>query len=216
MGILNLDDYKKILFEGDSLTDRNKTRWPFLRMMNWDLSWADEVEEAVFCWRPEADVNFRNNAVGGSSIDNLISRLDMLKEYAPDLVMFTLGTNDPNFDISVEEFAEKMTSYLSEVNGIGAKVVLMGGFRLCPNYDEPTGEAFTKSAPYFAKMKELAEATGNIYLDVGEELYNASTALYEKCPLHTIYSDGVHFNQVGAKIIAGAALKLLGVLNGGR
>jgi len=209
---LNLNDYKKILFEGDSLTDRNKTRWPFLRMMNWDLSWADEVEEAVFCWRPAADVNFRNNAVGGSCINNLIERMDALKEYNPDLVMFTLGTNDPNFGISVEEFKNKLTSYVKEVNGLGAKVVLMGGFKLCPNYDDPAGEAFAKSEQYYLTMKLVAEETGNIYLDVGEELYQASTALYEKCPLHTIYSDGVHFNQVGAKIIAGAALKLLGVI----
>ena len=210
---LNFSDYKRILIEGDSLSERNKIRWPYLRMMNWDLSWGDELEEAVFCWRPDADVAFLNNAVGGSCIKNLIERLDRLEEFSPDIVLFTLGTNDPNFGISPEEYRDLLKSYLDRVNAAGAKAVMMGGMKKCPNYSDPTGEAFTKSEPYFEVMEKLADDTGNYYLNIGDELLSASEALYGKCELHTIYSDGVHFNQVGAKIIAGAVLKMFGILN---
>lgn len=213
---LNLGDYKRILFEGDSMTDRSKTRWPFLRMMNWDLSWADIFEETVFCWKPEEDIAFGNTAVAGSNINDMTSRLDAVRQFKPDLVMLTGGNNDCAQGVSEEEFEAKFRKYIDELNAIGAKVLAIAGVELCPNVNDNLGEGtFEKwgmKKPYHDAMKRIAEETGNYYFNIGPGLKKATEAINAKHPIHSIYSDAGHLNEVGARVFCGEILKLFGVL----
>ena len=221
---LRLEDFGRIAFEGDSMTDRSKTRWPFLRMMNWDLSWADIFEETVFCWRPWVNVAFNNLAVSGSNIDNMIGRLDSLKEFSPGLVMYTGGNNDCAQGIDLESFEEKTRKYIDEVNSIkdavtgkSAKALMIGGFTV---YEDPAGDEGLKQAaeynkkkhPYYAVMKQVAEETGNYYVNINEGMKRSAEAIKAKHELHTIYSDGTHLNEVGARLLAGEILKIFGVI----
>ena len=46
-----------IVFDGDSLTSRRMRpsldTWPYLRLMNWERTYADRVAEWLFCNRPD-------------------------------------------------------------------------------------------------------------------------------------------------------------------
>jgi len=213
---LNLSDYKRILFEGDSMTDRSKVRWPFLRMMNWDVSWADIFEETIFCWKPEADVTFCNTAVAGSNINKMTARLESVKAFKPDLVMLTGGNNDCAQGVSVEEFEEKFRKYIEELNAIGAKVLAIAEVKLVPNVNDSIDGAIEKAGkkvPYHAAMKRIAEETGNYYFNIGETMGKAIETINAKHPIHSVYSDAGHLNELGARVFCGEILKLFGILN---
>ena len=211
-------EFKKndvVVFDGDSLTRRsmsiNRNDWPYLRMMNWDKSYADLVEELVFSWRPELDIKFFNTAIGGSTCKNLLSRYDeCVLPLKPNWVIATVGTNDSVME-SIEGFIVSLYEYLRIVKEFNnAKVLLLGGFKACSNY---LGDAAFKNAlPYYEALKQIAQETGNYYLDIGEVLFNKSHILYQQSECHTVYSDGLHFNKLGNNIIAGEVLKFFGII----
>lgn len=212
-------DFKKndvVVFDGDSLTRRsmtvNRNDWPYLRLMNWDDSWANTVEELMFCWRPELDLKFFNTAVGGSTSQDLFNRVEeCVLPLNPNWVIVTIGTNDSNIS-TLSEFDEMMRKYIERLNEkILVKVLLLGGFRESAKF---VGEkaCYNRAIPFFEALKQIAVDTGNYYLDVGEILAKKSEILFKQSEAHTVFGDGVHFNKIGNNIIAGEVLKAFGII----
>ncbi|MCW8132850.1 MAG: hypothetical protein KIS92_21060, partial [Planctomycetota bacterium] len=88
-----------IVFEGDSLTNRRRNpamdTWPYLELMNWKRTYADEIARLLFCWRPDLRLNFRNAGVGGSSCREVENRWEkMVRPLKPNWIVMTLGGND--------------------------------------------------------------------------------------------------------------------------
>ncbi|MEI6132233.1 MAG: SGNH/GDSL hydrolase family protein [Bacillota bacterium] len=214
---LELKKSDVIVFEGDSLTRRdmsvNLDDWPFLRMMNWDDTWVNTVQELLFSWHPELELKFHTAAVGGSHIGNLLERLDAnVLAFKPDWIIITVGNNDTNI-FSVEEFAVKLREYVSLVASKSkAKILFLGGFKKAKTF---VGEEnfFTSSVAYHEILEIIALESGNYFLDIGRFIVEKSETLFSQSDAHTVYGDGVHFNKLGNNIIAGEVLKVFGYVN---
>ena len=127
-----------ILFEGDSLTSRNSPpahdTWPFLRLMNWDRTYADVIQEWLFANRPELDLKFRNSAVGGSSAGQILGRFDaIVPAVRPNWTIMTTAHNDAARKIPLEQFRNELSACASKARETcGARLFITGGFKPCP------------------------------------------------------------------------------------
>jgi hypothetical protein len=64
--------------------------------------------------------------------------------------------------------------------------------------------------PYWQAGREIVEAQGGRFLDVGPYLQTRAKALDRRWKNHTVYSNGVHYNALGNELITGAVLEALG------
>jgi hypothetical protein len=205
---ITLTPKMRLVFDGDSMTHRRcgaaLDTWPYLHLMNWQVTWADEVSRLLFCWRPELALQFNNAAVAGSSIRDLVRRFDtFIKPLKPQLVLTTVGTNDSAQAIPLPEFKALTTSYIQSVQALGARIIFLIGF---PGLDlKPRANCHR----HLAMLERVARAQGADCLQVGPDLVAAAKALQRQWPGHTIFSDGIHLNEVGATIVAGSVLKAL-------
>lgn len=206
-----------ILFDGDSLTSRRSPKspgtWPYLRLMNWDSTYADEIEHFLFCVRPDLGLQFRNVGVGGSCCRDVLDRLEThVVPARPDWVIMTLGGNDCRREIPLKEFRAAMTHYARRVaETSGGRLVFVAGFRPGPHYPQAKQARRTRLPRYYRVLREVAQREDGVYLDVGKGLLARARLLYKQWPGHTVYSDGGHFNAVGNRIIAAEILNGLRV-----
>jgi lysophospholipase L1-like esterase len=193
-----------IVFEGDSITSRREPpsldTWPFLRLMAWERTWADDFSEMLFCLRPDLKLKFRHGAVGGSAIPDVLARFDkFVAPHKPDWVIMTIGANDATRKISLKDFAAGMVELIKRVRKLsGGRVVFLGG------------KNKGKCIPYYRVLKRIAKSEGAMYVDIGKPLAAKAKQLKELHALHTIYSDGNHLNRIGSLIVAATALSALG------
>jgi lysophospholipase L1-like esterase len=197
-----------IVFEGDSQTNRRTPpsldTWPYLELMNWRRTWADEFSRLVFCWRPELRLKLHNAAVGGSNVNGLLERIErMVEPHEPDLLLVTIGNNDPFQNVPLDEFTDKLRGYVRRLARRGCRVGFLGNY---------PGEAkVQRKKPYQAAIRRIAVAEGCGFLDVGRPLVATLREIQRQWDGHTIYSDGTHLNAVGATVVAGAVLGWLGL-----
>jgi lysophospholipase L1-like esterase len=208
-----------LLFEGDSMTSRlappAHDNWPFLRLMHWHRSYADIMQEWLFCNRPELDLKFRNSAVGGSSAGQILARFDaVVPVVRPDWIIMTTAHNDAAREIPLPQFREELTTYATRARDLcGARLFIVGGFAPCPGSPADHVERWPRLGGYYGVAREVAEAQQGAWLDLSEPLLAKTQALHRQCELHTIYSDGVHYNEVGNQIVAFLILEAMGLLS---
>jgi lysophospholipase L1-like esterase len=207
-----------ILFEGDSLTSRltppAHDNWPFLRLMSWHRTYADIMQEWLFCNRPELDLKFRNSAVGGSSAGEILARFDLIVPVVrPNWIIMTTAHNDVARQVPLDQFHRELTTYSTRARQTcGARLAVIGGFLPCPTLPAESMLLRPEMADYYRTARQAAESTGGVWLDIGPSLLAKATLLYQQHPLHTIYSDGGHFNEVGNQIVAFLVLEAMGML----
>jgi lysophospholipase L1-like esterase len=199
-----------IVFDGDSITNRRTPptldTWPYLQLMNWQGTWADEVARLLFCWRPELRLGFHNAAVGGSIAADLVERFDrFVAPHRPKLVIATIGSNDSARQIPLKDFAAHVESYTAAVARLGGKVAWIGGL---PGPDGP----YPRKVPYVKILRDSARRHGGWCLEPGAEMVKAQAALRAQWDGHTLFSDGNHLNAAGSAFVAGVVLRWLGVL----
>ncbi len=196
-----------VLFEGDSITNRRMQPaldpWPFLRLANWDRTYADDVAEWLFANRPDLALTFHNNGVGGSTIRDLLARFAIVPKLKPAWIILTIGNNDPHHGVTVKEFAASFAEYCRRAQEVcGARVMFLGGRR----------PARAKSGPYHQQARQLVAAQRGVFVDIGRALTTRQKLLQQQHELHTVFSDGAHLNAVGNLIVATQVLTALGVM----
>jgi len=208
---------QSVIFDGDSLTCRRSKNkpdtWPFLRLMNWDKSWADMFAEMLFCWRPELELSFYNGALGGSHCRDVMERFDHnVLSRKPDWVLLTLAGNDASQGIPEVEYRELMTTYARRLTDeAGAQVLFYGFSTYTPDYPHP--DSIPQRRAYFDILADIATLIPGVhYRDIGPAFTKKAAALLKQHPLHTVYSDGGHLNAVGNMIIAGEMLNIFGIV----
>lgn len=197
-----------ICFDGDSNTNRrcppSLDTWPYLQLMHWHLTWADEVGRLMWCWRPDLRLNFHNAAVGGSILRDLVARAStVVLPHRPTLVLATIGGNDAARRIPLAEFARDARAYVELVASVGGRVAWIANF---PGVAGP----LPKVDPYRRVLRAVAAESGGWYVDVGRPFARAIRELEAQWADHTVFADGDHFNAVGNAIIAGEVLRFLG------
>lgn len=205
---LILQNQDRILFEGDSLTDGLKNN--YARLLGWDKTWSHMVDEWLFLHRPELELECSQLAVGGSSAETMLDRVEAAAEFKPSVAMFTIGTNDTNRNVPEEAFRRQLSEWCGRLQAVGCRsFLLVGGFPACPNLDAAaSGE--DRRVKYWRAGSEAIAAHGGIFLDVTPYMLPRAEALNRRWSRHTVYSCGGHYNVIGHQLIAGAVLSLLG------
>lgn len=206
-----------IVFEGDSATSRRQgptgSTWPYLRLMGWDRTWADHVEELLFCWCPELALRFANNARGGSTAVAVAERIDTVLALRPDWVIATTGGNDARRGVDPAVYRATWRSYAQRLQAeCGTRVVLLGTWSFPA--DRPEKMQPEAIAPYWRTAADLAAELPCLdFFDLSAGITAKAEALRAQWAGHTVFSgpDG-HYNEVGARIIAGEILRRFGVL----
>ncbi|MEI6520623.1 MAG: SGNH/GDSL hydrolase family protein [bacterium] len=208
-----------IVFDGDSLTNRrsagNPDTWPFLRLMNWDKPWTDTMSEMLFCWRPDLQLSFFNAASGGSTCHGMAERFDAnVLARKPNWVIASVAGNDMRLGIPLEEYRAVMTNYAHQLRAANCQVLFFAISECGPDY--PNAEKFPGRRAYYNILHDIADNTEGVhYIDIGPNVAKKATLMKELHELHTIYSDGGHYNAVGNMIIAGEIMQAFGFVNGG-
>jgi len=211
---LRLGVGQSVVFDGDSGTNRrtktDEWTWPFLQLMEWDKTWADVFSQDVFCWCPELKLKFANFAVGGSRSDEILARIERVLARKPDWVFVTVGTNDAAAGMAVEDFEKNVRAYCKKLTEAGAKVVFISNLYVPPDMGLRYPKNFAdhpKRVPYKERLSEIAKSMeGVVVLDITDFLRVRIDELAAQSPEHTVLSDGAHYNNVGATIVAGAVL----------
>lgn len=217
MSSFALQSGQLIVFEGDSATSRRQgptgSTWPYLRLMGWDRTWSDHVEELLFCWCPELALRFANNARGGSTAAAVAERIDTVLALRPDWVVATTGGNDARRGDDLATYGATWRTYAERLHAAnGTRVLLLGTWSF-PT-DRPAKMQPEVIAPYWQTLTDLAAEIPYLdFVDLSPAITAKAAGLHAQWSGHTIFSgpDG-HYNEVGARIIAGELLRLFGVL----
>ncbi len=208
--LIELKHGQTLLFEGDSLTSRLSSpahdTWPYLRLLNWQRTYADVIEEWLFCNLPEFGFQFRNSAVAGSSMGEILARFDInVPVIRPDWIIMTTMCNDGARGVTQSQFRHELLSYANSAYELcGVRLFIIGNFPALDNRN---------LAEYYTTAREVLTETHGVWFDIGEPLRAKEQTLTNINPVHTIFSDGeVHFNEVGNQIIAFLVLEAMGVL----
>lgn len=209
---------KRILFQGDSITDAGRFRdyhdpfnrlgcgYPSLIAARMDLDHPGEYE-------------WFNRGVSGDRIVDIYARMQKdLLNLAPDCLSILVGVNDvwhgleaQRNGVNAEKFEKVYDWLLEEVKTIfpDIRIILMGAFALpggaTVRQEQPERwETFSREVPLRAQAAQrLAEKHGAIYVP----LQPAFDACCQKMPPEYWLFDGVHPTEAGHELIAREWLK---------
>lgn len=201
----------RILFEGDSLTEGLRNNYG--RLEGWDRTWSQVVDDWLLIHRPDLDLECRNLAVGGSSAQTLLNRVEAAAAFRPTAALLTIGTNDAIMGIPVGTFALNLATWCDRLQASGCRrIIHVGGFTPCPHADAETAAILARCSAYWTAACLVVEARGGLAIDVAPYLLPRAEALDRRWRHHTVYSHGVHYNALGNELIAGAVLTSLGLM----
>ncbi len=213
-------EFKKgdvIVFDGDSGTNRrrasDKWTWPFLQLMHWDKCWSDIMAQLLFCWRADLDLQFYNTAIGGQKSSDILRRVEMeILPLKPNWVLTTIGGNDSSVGIPMPQFADNIRAYCGKLDSIGAKVVFIHT-KWAPRDMPRKKKMMPRRRKYFDTLKDIAGKTGNAaVLDISDGFRRRAEAIEEQHAGHCLASDGEHFNNIAATILAGEVLRAFRII----
>jgi lysophospholipase L1-like esterase len=214
---IQLNPGTTILFEGDSITGMRHAgtndNWPWLRLSGAASGYGDRVGEWIFCNRPDLRIECRLGAVGGSSMEDVISRWKLVEDLKPALVVMTVGSNDPWKDVPLETFRKQVADYAQRLDELCLGKILYLSNPTCSFAVSEARERRARATDYYRAAAEEVVQAGGMAVDLGATLERKAKWLYDLYPQHTIYHDGgAHFNAVGNEIIATVVLRMLGLV----
>lgn len=204
---------KKILFQGDSITDAGRFRDyhdPFNRM---GCGYPSLIAAQLNLADPGA-YEFINRGVSGDRIVDVYARMQRdILNHAPDYMSLLIGVNDvwhgveanPN-GVSAEKFEKVYDLLLSEIREEFPHIqfILMEPFMLPGGATKRDGqeerwETFAREVPLRAQAaKRLAEKYGAAYVPL-QHLFDECC---KKMPADYWLFDGVHPTEAGHALIA--------------
>lgn len=206
-----------IVFEGDSLTSRKAPpafdTWPYLRLNNWHITYADRLSEWLFCNLPELQLRFTTSAVGGSTIRNVLSRYPTsIRPAKPNWLILTIGSNDCAQQIPMDEFSAKLEDLCRQLQTDSSGRVIW--VRARPSgAEETTDPTRTPRFAYFQTIERILARYDGLIVDAATVLAEKEAALKRAWEHHTVYTGpDAHLNIIAAEIISTLILQTLGVL----
>lgn len=136
-----------------------------------------------------------NTSISGETTRGGLERLPvLLSTVKPDVVILALGANDGLRGFTVDSMKANLQSMVDMSQRIGAEVIVVG-MRLPPNMGKRYAE------PFFLSFKEVAEASGSVYLPFLLENVVLKEDLWQQ--------DGLHPNATAQPIILNDVLPLV-------
>ena len=200
---------KRILFQGDSITDCGRKREEFYGMGS---GYANLVKASLGMDRPN-EFEYVNRGISGNRIVDLYARMKIdLINLAPDYLSIYIGVNDvwheiakdngvatPKFEKIYSMLLDEIREALPETKIILISPYVLPGTATCDTEEKPDRWSRFQIgvAEKAAVVKKLAE-TYNLPLI---ELQPAFDAACEKAPADYWARDGVHPTACGHEII---------------
>ncbi len=200
---------KRILFQGDSITDCGRNResdgykgygYPNFVTAKLGFDFPGEYE-------------FINRAVGGDRIVNVYARIKKdIINVKPDYMSLHIGVNDVWHEVNwqngveADKFEKIYDMLLTEIKEAlpNIKIMLLGAFVTKGSATEGAWDYFTiEVAKRAAIAKKLAQKHGCIYVPL-QERFDEAIAKYPE-PYWTV--EGVHPSHMGHELIAREWLK---------
>ena len=187
--------------------------WPYLRLMNWERTYADRVAEWLFCNRPDLRLTYHNSAIGGSTAAQCLARYEeAVKPHKPAWVIMTIGGNDRARKVPLDEFEKTLIEYCRRLGkDSGGRMMILGGFKPFP-FRPDDKPIYAMRVKYYQAIRLVIPANNGVFVDAGTPLFKKAQQLVKLWAGHTVYSDQGHFNEVGSEIIAAQVLQALGVI----
>lgn len=168
---------EKILFTGDSITDR------------YDLENYFHYDNKVII----------NSGIGGYKTTNILSRFhNMIEQYHADKLFLMIGTNDLGAGNNKDEIVENIQEIIAKTKTAAPtiKVYYETIYPINSNIKKQ-GKRTNKDIKYInEKMKEYCESNDIIYLDVYSLLIDEDGNLNEEYT-----EDGLHLNDKGYEVV---------------
>ena len=190
-----------VLFQGDSITDAGRDRGNPS-----DLAGGGYAGKAAALFQerhPEFGVRFLNRGVGGDrSCDMLARWKEDCIDLHPDVVSIMIGVNDTwrrydsNLPTSAQEYAANLESALRQVRESGARIVVISPYLL-----PAPSEALWRRED-FDEKRDACEALAEQYADAYLPMDAIFQDYLQANPGAVCSEDGVHPNDLGAKVIA--------------
>jgi lysophospholipase L1-like esterase len=181
---------------------------------NTEMHWHCEGE---FNWVAWLNLCFRehigkhvviiNQGIGGDTVKGLLNRFDRdIIPLNPNAVIITIGGNDANRGISIEEYRSDLQTLITKTQKIGSVPILQTYY--CPLYHK-MGKEF-QEFPKFVKInRELAVENKIPIIDqyhYFEPFYRNNPKNYGK-----IMRDGLHVNPIGNLFMGRIACHFFGL-----
>jgi hypothetical protein len=80
-----------------------------------------------------------------------------------------------------------------------------------PGYEAPGAEQVKRTRPYAQAARRALKPAGGEYFDIGPAFAKKAKALHDLSSFHQVQSDGPHFSELGARVIAHLLLQHLGL-----
>lgn len=205
---------KTFLFQGDSITDSERSRGN-----DWNMGYGyPDLVASELCYRRPNEFNFINRGVSGDKSPQMYSRIktDTIN-YRPDYLSILIGVNDvwhPLHDedqtggFSVERYTQILSMFIEDV--LAAKkdtvIAILEPFVLDGAATHDKIDAFVSGVSARAKAaKEVAEKYNLVFVPL-QEVFNKKLEL---APADWWLIDGVHPTHAGHQLIANELIKAL-------
>ena len=200
---------KKILFQGDSLTDSSRSRE---HSHNNGCGYVTMVAGSLGADYP-GEYEFINRGVAGNKIVDLMSRVEYdVIDVKPDYLSVLLGGNDIakevmyKTDPGAKRFETLYNLYIEEIRGSlpDVKIMLLGTFLFKGKNTEAQYDEYIETAKIFCDATErVAKKQNLLYIPLLEVIQEAS----KKAPNEYWSYDGWHPNACGHEIVKREWLK---------
>lgn len=212
---------KRILFQGDSITDAGRNREDFFDM---GRGYALLVKAALSADRP-ADYEFVNRGVGANLLVDLYNRRQAdLLDLQPDCVSLFIGTNDAWSEldggrpIQTEGFEQMYIDLLEEIFATcpQTKVMLLSPYVMEGLYSKNTEEQPDRLAQFrthIASRIEVVRALAQRYDLPFVDMQAVFDAACARADASCWCTDGVHPTPAGHELIKRAWLEAFAAMN---
>lgn len=200
---------KRILFQGDSITDCGRNRNDFFGMGN---GYPNLVKASLGFENP-GEYEFINRGIGGNRIADLYARIkEDFINLKPDYASIFVGVNDVGREITsqsgaaTDKFEKIYTMLIDEVKAAcpDIKLIIIAPFVLEGELTRNTEEYPEKLETFKKGVAEKAAVAKKIAEKYGLPLIDLQSALDEACtkaPAEYWSVDGVHLTACGHEII---------------
>jgi lysophospholipase L1-like esterase len=209
---------KRVLFQGDSVTDCGRDREDFPNRDGSLLGYGYPAKIAALygILFPETETVFLNRGISGNRTGDLLERYERdFRDIKPDLISILIGINDVwrRYDrddpTSPEGFEQNYRTLLERLKGDlpGVKILIMEPFLLHPLPDRR--QWHEDLDPKIQVVRKLAGEFADYFLPTDGILARYAA---EGIPEGSIAADGVHPTPAGHGILAYEWLRCLEII----
>lgn len=185
------NQYKKIVWVGDSITEQGKTG------IGNGIGFTTFIEENY------PSIEFINEGIGGNTTKDIINRIDTIKAHDADLYFLSIGINDARYNdvrgaVNNEEYRENIETIITSLQENEKEVVLNSIF---PAFWQDASssllieELYTRFRNWNRILKDLASKSEILYIDS----FSNITHYINYTNVKSFIPDGVHPDLTGTK-----------------